>query len=142
MGDPESGCVLAIDQGGHASRALVFDGAGRQVAAASVPVTTYRDAAGHVEQNAEDIIASLRSAIDAACQECGGVRAAGLATQRSSIVCWHRRSGEALSPVISWQDRRNAAWLEGLRAHSAQNPCAHRPGTLAALRRQQDALVP
>ena len=27
------------------------------------------------------------------------------------MACWNRRTGAALSPVISWQDRRNAAWL-------------------------------
>ncbi|MBM4221938.1 MAG: hypothetical protein FJ170_08330, partial [Gammaproteobacteria bacterium] len=45
--------------------------------------------------------------------------AAGLATQRSSMCCWKRRSGKALSPVISWQDRRNAAWLEQLGPQAA-----------------------
>jgi glycerol kinase len=40
--------------------------------------------------------------------------AVGIATQRSTVVCWDRETGEALSPVISWQDRRNAAWLDEL----------------------------
>jgi glycerol kinase len=40
--------------------------------------------------------------------------AAGLAVQRSSIVCWDRESGTALSPVLSWRDRRHAEWLAGL----------------------------
>jgi glycerol kinase len=39
------------------------------------------------------------------------IAAVGLATQRSSIVCLERTSGRPLSPVISWQDRRAAAWL-------------------------------
>ena len=40
--------------------------------------------------------------------------AAGLAVQRSSLVCWSADDGRALSPVISWQDTRDAAWLKGL----------------------------
>jgi glycerol kinase len=36
------------------------------------------------------------------------------------MACWHRRTGAALSPVISWQDRRNAAWLERLAPRAAR----------------------
>jgi glycerol kinase len=108
---------LALDQGGHASRALLFDAAGKLVRSASVPVTTRRNDAGHVEHDPEELVASLQRAIDVACAELppdGRILSAGLATQRSSMACWHRRTGMALSPVISWQDRRNAAWLEQL----------------------------
>ena len=76
-----------------------------------------------VEHDAEALLASLQRA---AAQALGAARrtapdlqiiAAGLATQRSTIVCCERGSLTALTPAISWQDRRNAAWLEGLRAH-------------------------
>jgi glycerol kinase len=111
---------LAIDQGGHASRALVFDAAGRQLAMGSAPLATLRGAAGHIEHDPEALIDSLRGAIGQACRRSDGtIRAAGLATQRSSIVCWNRRTGAALSPVISWQDRRNAAWLAALEPQAA-----------------------
>jgi glycerol kinase len=46
--------------------------------------------------------------------------AAGLATQRSTVLCWDRRSGRALTEALSWQDRRNAAWLARLHPHSAR----------------------
>jgi len=39
------------------------------------------------------------------------LRAAGLATQRSSIVCWNRVTGQPLSQVLSWQDLRGESWL-------------------------------
>ncbi len=48
------------------------------------------------------------------------IAVAGLATQRSTIVCWERSTGRPLADAISWQDRRNAAWLERLRPHEAQ----------------------
>jgi len=112
-----SNLYLALDQGGHASRALVFDAGGRVVAAASLPIRTLPNEAGHIEHEPDEIVATLEQAIDRACQDLpvgSSLVAAGLATQRSSMVCWHRRTGAALSPVISWQDRRNAAWLERL----------------------------
>lgn len=114
---------LALDQGGHASRALVFDANGALVASASVPIDTQRNDAGHIEHDPEELVASLRRAIEAACSALppgSRIRAAGLATQRSSMACWHRQTGSALSPVISWQDRRNAAWLERLRPEAGR----------------------
>ncbi len=43
-----------------------------------------------------------------------GVRL-GLASQRSTFLVWDRASGEALTPVISWQDRRAHAWCQARR---------------------------
>ncbi len=111
--------ILAIDQGGHASRALLFDPAGRLVDTEAVPVATTRSADGQrVEHDAEALAASVQAAIAAVGTRAAAagwtIAAAGLATQRSSIACWHRGTGAAIAPVISWQDRRNAAWLRAL----------------------------
>ncbi len=117
-----TGGYLALDQGGHASRALVFDSRGHLCAAESVPIRTLRNTAGHIEHDPEELLGSLRQATAGACARLpAGMRllAAGLATQRSSMVCWQRSTGAALSPVISWQDRRHAAWLAGLESHAA-----------------------
>lgn len=114
---------LALDQGGHASRALVFDAGGTVVGSASIPVATRRNDQGHIEHDPDELVTSLQRAVDGACEALPAgsrILAAGLATQRSSMVCWHRRSGAALSPVISWQDRRNAAWLERLAPHAGR----------------------
>lgn len=110
---------LALDQGGQASRAILFDSEGRELAAGRVPVATTRIGDDRVEHDPEEILASLLSAAAHALAGRGDApwpRAAGLATQRSSIVCWRRGSGDALSPVLSWQDRRAAAALLPLRA--------------------------
>ena len=40
----------------------------------------------------------------------------GLSTQRESCVIWDRRTGEALTPVLSWQDQRTEAICAALRA--------------------------
>lgn len=113
MGEP---LYLAVDQGGHASRALVFDGAGHTVVQAFAAISTQRNALGHIEHDGEELVRATRQAIDDVMQSLGSrtaeIAAAGIVTQRSTIVCWDRVSGAALSPAISWQDRRNAAWLE------------------------------
>jgi glycerol kinase len=114
---PDS-CVLAIDQGGHSSRAIAFDFQGVHVTEASRPIETVHGDEDRVEHDPRQLLQSVREAI-AGCvarTRAAGRRivAAGIATQRSSLVCWDRETGEALSPVISWQDRRAADWLRSL----------------------------
>jgi glycerol kinase len=113
---PGGGLVIALDQGSHASRAVLFDAAGNEVAQAHVPVATRREGDDRVEQDAEELVRSLRTALQDACERRPDARivAAGLATQRSTIVAWSRSTGRALTDAISWQDRRNAAWLNRL----------------------------
>jgi len=115
---PAPGFVLALDQGGHASRALAFDRRGRELATAHVPVATSRDGADLVEQDPVELVRSLQVAAQDACDSEATrelpALSAGLATQRSTIVGWERSSGRALTNAISWQDRRYAAWLERL----------------------------
>lgn len=105
---------LALDQGSHASKALIFAAGAGPVSCGEVPVALRQPREGWAEHDPEEIIASLGGAIAAALESGDAgveVVAAGLAIQRSSVVCWERHSGAALSPVLSWQDRRNAEWL-------------------------------
>lgn len=121
---PADALVLALDQGSHASRAVLFDASGAEVAEARQPVATRRSGDDVVEQDPEELFASLRTAALDACESAKAqgrpVVAVGLATQRSTVVCWERRGGRPLTEALSWQDRRNAAWLAGLRAHASQ----------------------
>jgi glycerol kinase len=108
--------VLAIDQGGHATRASAYSADGELEGAALVTVATQRNALGHVEHDPAELLASVETALAelARLVEPSRWSAAGLAVQRSSLVCWDAVDGRALSPVISWQDTRGAAWLRGL----------------------------
>jgi len=109
---------LALDQGGHASRALVFNQQGALQAKTLCEVGVHSQLPDRVEQDPEELVSSLQQAAAEVVQSlgtrAGAIVSAGLATQRSSIVCWDRFTGEALSPVISWQDRRAQAWLATL----------------------------
>lgn len=124
LGGSSNPLLLAIDQGGHASRVIAFDARGEHVAESFTPISTFRSGHDRIEHDPNEIVDSIRTALDDLGQTLGPdverVVAAGLATQRSSVVCWDRRTGKALSPVLSWQDRRNASFVERLRAHSAR----------------------
>jgi glycerol kinase len=121
---PDDALVLALDQGSHASRAVLFDATGAEVAEARQPVGTRREGDAVVEQDPEELLASLQTAALDACESAAAqgrpVVSAGLATQRSTVLCWERRSGRALTDALSWQDRRNASWLHRLRPHAAR----------------------
>lgn len=107
---------LCIDQGGHASRAIIFNHHGEMLGSAYCDVKTEHPAKHFVELNADEVIESINSSIKQVLENVDAKKhhivSAGLATQRSNIVCWNKETGEALSPVISWQDRRNTEWLE------------------------------
>ncbi|MDE2140399.1 MAG: glycerol kinase, partial [Gammaproteobacteria bacterium] len=83
---------LALDQGGHASRALVFNARGRLVAAAERRIATRHPAANRVEHDPAALLASLRQACQGVVRQLGprvaDIHRAALATQRSTIVCW------------------------------------------------------
>ncbi len=115
LGDSRA-LYLAIDQGGQGSRALVFNNRGEGLAEGANKLGVVQPHANWVEQDADDLVRSVRAAVDEATSALGersrDITAAGLATQRSSIACWNKHTGVALSPVISWQDRRAYEWLE------------------------------
>ena len=106
---------LALDQGGHSTRAVVFDVTGELVARTRVKVSDSVPRPGWVEQDAEELTASLAKVLADTARLLGPdvsrLYAAGLATQRSNVVCWDRESGEALTSAISWQDRRAESWI-------------------------------
>ncbi len=113
--------TLAIDQGTHASRALVFDARGGIVARGEREIALHRPQPDWAEQDGDEIVASVQAAVAQALAElgprAGDLQAAGLSSQRASCVCWDRDSGAPLSPVFSWQDRRMHAWIDALAAH-------------------------
>ena len=112
---------LAIDQGGHASRALVFNGQGHVITENQCEIGTLYSAYDRVEHDPFKMVSSIRTVVKNVIEKLGPASAriikAGLATQRSSIVCWDRENGSPLTPIISWQDRRAQDWVEQFSAH-------------------------
>jgi glycerol kinase len=111
-----SACVLVLDQGGHSTRAIVFDTQGNIIAQAKQPVATQIKQAGWVEQNPAEITQSLWQVLaDIATQmgaRCADISSAALIVQRSSLLAVNTQTGEPLSAILSWQDTRYASWLD------------------------------
>ncbi len=107
---------IAIDQGTHATRALLYDQHGNQVDSKWTKVELERVKDGWIEQDSQELLDSVlgttQRLLDSLTDEQrGSVRAAGIATQRSSVLLMDQH-GNAVSPVLSWQDVRAADFLK------------------------------
>ena len=115
---------LALDQGTHASRALVLDERGSVLASGMREIGIARPQPDWVEQDGDEIVKSLFAAASQALNLLGerrlDVAAAGLASQRASCICWDRGSGRPVSPIFSWQDRRAHQWLRQFEPHAVE----------------------
>ncbi|WP_114560469.1 FGGY-family carbohydrate kinase [Desertihabitans aurantiacus] len=106
-------CILAIDHGTTNTKAVLVDGAGRVLARGAAPVRLSVPRPGEAEQDAEELWASCRLAVARCLDGRPAPDAVALSNQRESVVAWDRRTGEAVGPVLGWQDTRTAAWCAG-----------------------------
>ncbi len=113
---------LSIDQGGHASRAIVFNNKGEIIAQAHQDLAIQRYDEHFVEHDPDELLDSINNAINDVVTQLGdkakNIASAGLATQRSNVVCWNKVTGKAVSPVISWQDVREHKTIKSLKSHA------------------------
>ena len=76
-------------------------------------MTLNRISSSKIEQDGTEIVESVLYAIHQVLSKVDQSRivAAGMATQRSSVIAWDRRTGKPLSKVISWQDVRGQEFV-------------------------------
>lgn len=118
-----SDLFLAIDQGGQSSRVAVYTASGEQVCSFSAPCATQHyqvddSVYPHIEQDGKKILAGIRECLQKIQQQLGDditrIKAASFAGQGSSLLCWDNQTGEALTPVLSWQDIRGEPYLQNI----------------------------
>lgn len=97
--------ILAIDQGSGSTKALAINLVGKVLAQHDVKISTAFPQPGWVEQDPEEIWQSVVTASKAITKD-HKISAVGLSVQRESVLFWDRKTGEALSKIITWQDRR------------------------------------
>lgn len=122
--------VLAIDQGTSATKGVLVDAAGRIVARSSVAIAERYPQPGWVEQDADEIWRSVRSAAAQCLAQRADltIAAVGLSTQRESALVWQRSDCSALTPLLSWQDRRTVELRERHAAEGAEADVRERSG--------------
>ena len=111
--------ILAIDQGSGSTKALAIDNKGHVLAQAEVKIATTFPQSGWVEQDPEEIWQSVVIA-SKEITSVHKIAAVGLSIQRESVLLWDRKTGVALSKVITWQDRRASGLAEKQAINAAQ----------------------
>ncbi len=102
--------AVAIDLGStHVKAARLHrDGVLQRIKRVPAPVIV-----GHGLIRESDPLEYLRSATGLLQEVVGGLpenTPVGIASQRSTFLLWSKETGEAITPLISWQDRRAAPW--------------------------------
>lgn len=122
--------VLAIDQGTTNTKALLIDSAGTVIAKASHPTAVHHPRPGWVEQSAVEIWSSVVAAVKGCLERRADatVAAIGVSNQRESVVLWDRKTGDPVSPCVTWQCRRTAERLASLREPHLQRTIVSKTG--------------
>ena len=111
--------ILAIDQGTTSSRAILFDEMSNILAVAQKEVDTYYPHPGWVEQNANDIWASVVGVMNEVVARSGirseQIAAIGITNQRETSVIWEKESGQPIGFAIVWQSRQSDAYCQRLK---------------------------
>lgn len=144
--------MLAIDQGGSGSRAVIYDDEGQVRGYGYRAVGRVYPQPGWVEQRSRAIARSVAEAIDEALAR-ASVRgsdliACGITSQRDTVFAWDARTGRPIGNAITWQDLRTAPMVAALaetplgpqrRARLGQFPGAYSSAMHIAWRMQHDA---
>jgi glycerol kinase len=109
------GMLLGIDEGTTGVKAALFDQKLQPVAEARRDKTNRHPEEGWVEQDGEEVIAAVTESVAELLEGADGdVVACGLDHQGESVLAWDSESGEPLSPIVVWQDKRSQEVLDTL----------------------------
>lgn len=116
MTDSTSALAIGVDLGSTAIKAAILDRDGRLTGVESVAAPALRGPGALREGDAEAYVNAVRGVLRSVRGSVAAGTPLGIATQRSTFVLWDRHDGRPRGPMISWQDRRAAAWCDRHRA--------------------------
>ena len=126
--------ILAIDQGTTSSRAILFDADLRIQGVAQQEFEQHFPQSGWVEHEVEDLwsttMATCREVIKKQRIKPSDIAAIGITNQRETTVVWDRKTGQAVTRAIVWQDRRTADYCRGLKEAGHEEAVAAKTGLL------------
>lgn len=101
--------IIALDQGTSSVRAVAVDQQGRIKAQKAALLSPQRPAKGLSHYIAEELLQTQFFVLHQLLDEIGPDNAAALSvcSQRSTVVLWDKNTGEALAPVLTWEDGRS-----------------------------------
>ncbi|MEA2351694.1 MAG: glycerol kinase [Thermoleophilaceae bacterium] len=109
--------LLGIDEGTSAVKAILFDEDLRPLAEARREKALVHPRPGWVEQDPEEVLGAVVSAVGELLDGADGDDVvAGLDHQGESVLAWDAETGGALTPIVTWQDKRSQEVLDRLEA--------------------------
>ena len=113
--------ILTIDQGTTSSRSIIFNESFEITQESQQEYDLSYPKDGWVEADPNDILDSVKKTLNTvlnASQSLSNITGCGITNQRESTVIWEKSSGNAIYPVIIWQDRRTSELCNTLKQDS------------------------
>lgn len=111
-----SSYILAIDQGTSSSRSIIFDKALNIISIGQKEFPTYYPQPSWVEQNAEEIFASVVSVVSESLVKARlsgkDIKAIAITNQRETTIVWDKHTGNPVYFALVWQSRQTADLCE------------------------------
>jgi glycerol kinase len=121
--------LLGIDEGTSAVKAILFDGDLRPLAEARREKALSHPRPGWVEQDPEEVLRAVVDAVAEILREAPGpIDACGLDHQGESVLTWDAETGRALTPIVTWQDKRSQEVLDRLERDGGADEVRERSG--------------
>src|SRR5437879_7440249 len=98
--------LMGIDEGTSAVKAVLFDEELRPVKEARREKALAHPRPGWVEQDPEEVLATVTSAVAELLDDGPNVVACGLDHQGESVLAWDAETGRPLTPIVTWQGKR------------------------------------
>src|ERR1041384_2385651 len=115
------GMLLGIDEGTTGVKAALFDERLQPVAEARRDKVNRHPEEGWVEQDAGGGMAAVTHGVAELPEGADGeVVACGLDHQGESVLAWDSETGQPLSPIVVWQDKRSQEVLDRLDGHEPE----------------------
>ncbi len=108
--------IMVIDQGTTSSRAIIYNQKGNVVSLARRELQNYYPSTGYVEQDAQEIWASVVGVMFEAYAKSGittqEISAISITNQRETTVCFDRKTGVPIHNAIVWQSRQSESYCK------------------------------
>jgi glycerol kinase len=121
--------LLGIDEGTSAVKAILFDEELRPLRETRREKALSYPRPGWVEQDPEEVLTAVVDAVGELLADAPGeIAACGLDHQGESVLAWDAESGEALTPIVTWQDKRSQEVLDQLERDGRADEVRERSG--------------
>ncbi|MFQ9922852.1 MAG: glycerol kinase GlpK [Beduini sp.] len=126
--------IMAIDQGTTSTRAILFDKKTQVIGIAQKELDNFYPQPGWVEQDANDIWASVVGVMFEVLAKTGvkakQIAAIGMTNQRETTVIWDKATGKPIYNAIVWQSRQSDCYTQRLKEEGKEPWIKQKTGLL------------